>query len=269
MNGNGDGKWLSEEKEVREMATGKDRERKPGEEPAKFDGWANKYDQWFQTPRGALVYTLEKDLILSLARPRKGEKALDVGCGTGNFTLALVEKDLDLYGLDVSEKMLAIAARKIAAAGHKVVFHHGTMERIPLADNYFDLVLCVTALESSREPEQAVAEMCRVTRPGGRMVIAVLNADSPWAVQRRRREKGSIWEDQHFYSPGEFLTLLSRVTGVPAGEIEWNSSVFFGPHPTDAELEQAWELEGEGRERTPEKGALLAARVDKPLVGGR
>jgi ubiquinone/menaquinone biosynthesis C-methylase UbiE len=246
------------------MAAGKDRERKPDKEPAKFDGWANKYDQWFQTPRGALVYALEEDLIFSLARPREGEKALDVGCGTGNFTLALANKGLDLYGIDASEKMLAIAERKLAAAGHKVVLQHGTMEKIPLADDSFDLVLCVSALESSREPERSVAEMWRVTRPGGRMVIAVLNADSPWAGERRRREKGSIWEGQHFYRPKEFLELLSRVTGVPAGEIEWNSSVFIGPHPTDSELEQAWELEREGRERKPGGGAMLVARVDKP-----
>lgn len=251
------------------MAAGKDRERKSDKEPAKFDGWANKYDQWFQTPRGALVYALEEDLIMAMARPRAGEKALDVGCGTGNFTLALAERGLELYGLDASEKMLAVAARKLTAAGHQVVLQHGTMEKIALDDSSFDLVLCVSALEISPQPEQAVAEMWRVTRPGGRLVLAVLNAISPWAEERSQREEGSIWDDQHFYSPEELLELLARVTGVPAGEIEWNSSVFFGPRPTDAELDRAWELEREGREKNPGGGAMLVARVDKPRSRGR
>lgn len=59
--------------------------------PAAFDGLAHRYDAWYATPLGALVDREEKQAVLALAKPRAGERALDVGCGTGIYTVALAD----------------------------------------------------------------------------------------------------------------------------------------------------------------------------------
>jgi ubiquinone/menaquinone biosynthesis C-methylase UbiE len=55
-----------------------------------FDEWPEKYDQWFETPIGTLVKKYENQLLLDLLQPRRGEMILDVGCGTGVFTLNIL-----------------------------------------------------------------------------------------------------------------------------------------------------------------------------------
>ena len=230
---------------------------------AGFDPWATKYDGWFKTPRGATVLALEKDLIMRLAECRPAETALDAGCGTGNFTLELLSQGLAVACLDASAKMLEIAKAKSARAGYRAEFHHGVMESMPFPDGCFDLVLCVSALELSPAPGKALGELWRVVRPGGRLVVAVLNEDSPWAAQRKKREGASVWEGQRFYTANEFVELLHRATDRPREAITWSGSVFFGPRPTEVELDDAWNLERAGRANNPEKAAMLAARVYK------
>ena len=56
-----------------------------------FDRLAHHYDAWYATPLGALVDREEKQAVLALAKPRAGKRALDVGCGTGIYTVALAD----------------------------------------------------------------------------------------------------------------------------------------------------------------------------------
>jgi SAM-dependent methyltransferase len=67
-----------------------------------FDLWPEKYDRWFETPIGALVKKYENELFLNLLQPRPGEGILDVGCGTGIFTLNILAAGSSVTGLDVS-----------------------------------------------------------------------------------------------------------------------------------------------------------------------
>jgi ubiquinone/menaquinone biosynthesis C-methylase UbiE len=69
-----------------------------------FDNIAEHYDKWFETCLGKFVADCEGELILELAGPKSGEKILDVGTGTGFFASEILKYQVDIIGMDVSEK---------------------------------------------------------------------------------------------------------------------------------------------------------------------
>ena len=77
-----------------------------------FDAFAKDYDQWYESKLGRFVDRIEKGMIESLAQPKRGEEALDLGAGTGNYSLWLADQGVHVTGLDPSREMLAIAREK-------------------------------------------------------------------------------------------------------------------------------------------------------------
>src|SRR3989337_3778058 len=114
---------------------------------ALFDRFAPRYDSWYATAFGAKVDGLEKRALFALARPQRGETALDVGCGTGNYTLDLAERGLRCVGVDLSASMLDVACAKCANLSPRPGYVQASATGLPFAEAKFDLVLCVTALE--------------------------------------------------------------------------------------------------------------------------
>jgi ubiquinone/menaquinone biosynthesis C-methylase UbiE len=219
---------------------------------------ASAYDGWFDVPLGRLVDTLEWSLIERLCQPQAGESALDVGTGTGHFALLLARCGLEVTGCDSSPAMLQVARGK--AQGEVLVgslqWQQGQAENLSYADGSFDLVLSVTALEFVQDRRRALDEMWRVTAPGGRMVVAVLNARGPWARFYRQQAQEIPFHYAHHYGPDEFLAALSGY-----GPLRWNSAVFFGPRGPGQHL--AHTLERIGQRLGKRHGALLVGRVDK------
>lgn len=170
-----------------------------------FNGVAGKYDRWFSTPIGRYVDRVEWGLFLEKMKPQAGERALDVGCGTGIYLLRLAAMGLSCTGIDPSGKMLQIAGEKAKRAGLEVELVRGVAESLPFADSSFDLVFSVTAMEFFSDPGRAVGEMIRVTRDGGRVGIGVLNLASPWGFRRKLRDsvRGGLFREAHLYTPGE------------------------------------------------------------------
>ncbi|NUN99959.1 MAG: methyltransferase domain-containing protein [Saprospiraceae bacterium] len=89
---------------------------KQAEAAAAFDRLAVQYDAWYTTPLGAFVNAREQALLFELTKVRPGEQALDVGCGTGNYTLALAQRGIQAMGVDLSPAMLAVAISKAKEA---------------------------------------------------------------------------------------------------------------------------------------------------------
>jgi len=97
------------------------------------------------------------------------ERALDVGCGTGALAYALAPLVGEVVGVDSSEEYLA-AAREDAP--DNCTFVLGDAEALPFPYGDFDLVGCLRVLHHVARPELVVSEIARVTRPGGRLLIA-------------------------------------------------------------------------------------------------
>jgi malonyl-CoA O-methyltransferase len=111
-------------------------------------------------------------LILEHLGDLAGKRVLDVGCGKGRFARILKERqpEAEVWGLDISEEMLRYVPQNIRTRA-------GSMTELPFEDAFFDGVYATESLEHAVEIERAVAEMCRVTAPGGRIAIIDKNAE--------------------------------------------------------------------------------------------
>jgi ubiquinone/menaquinone biosynthesis C-methylase UbiE len=218
-----------------------------------FDEWPEAYDRWFTTPIGSLVRRYETELVLNLLSPKQGEIILDAGCGTGIFTLDILSSGSKVIGLDLSLPMLRRAEKKLKGYPFQIVL--AGMLNLPFPESFFDKVVSVTALEFVEEGKAAVGELFRVTKRGGRIVVATLNSLSPWALRRRveAKERHTLFEKAIFRSPDEL-----RSHAPAAGVVETAIHFQKGDDP-----ERAAEIEKEGKRKRLNTGAFVAVRWEK------
>lgn len=93
--------------------------------------------------------------------------SLDVACGTGDMAIELLKRGCSVTGIDLSEEMLAIARRKTAEAN----FQLANAEALPFDDATFDAVTSAFGIRNFVHLDKGLAEMARVLKSGGRMVI--------------------------------------------------------------------------------------------------
>jgi demethylmenaquinone methyltransferase / 2-methoxy-6-polyprenyl-1,4-benzoquinol methylase len=131
-----------------------------------------------------------KRRLVAMANVKPGTRALDVCCGTGDIALALAAQGAEVTGLDFSEAMLAGARAKVQSIKSKVrppaaggslfmpsfvvrapQFLRGDAQQIPFPDASFDLVTVGYGLRNLASWETGLAEMARVVRPGGKLLV--------------------------------------------------------------------------------------------------
>jgi ubiquinone/menaquinone biosynthesis C-methylase UbiE len=219
-----------------------------------FDTWPEKYDKWFETPIGGTIKEFESRLVMNRLNPAAGERILDAGCGTGIFTADFLDAGAEVVGLELSYPMVARAARKLSSRPFTPVA--GDMTALPFADGCFDKAVSVTAIEFIADAESAVAELFRVTKSGGVVMVATLNSLSPWADRRTEagRKGHDIFKKIYFRSPRE-MAALTKVEG------RWETAIHF--EKTD-DPERAREIEINAQPKRPETGAFLLTSWIKP-----
>ncbi|MCK4613786.1 MAG: class I SAM-dependent methyltransferase [Thermoplasmata archaeon] len=224
-----------------------------------FDDIAPKYDNWYETPIGRLADKVENRIIQGLSKIRPGERVLDVGCGTGLYTIRAAEAGAIVTGIDPSEAMLKRFREKLETlpteTSKRITVMKGNAEAIQLPDGSVDLVLSVTALEFCPDAGKALKEFYRVLRPGGRVIVGVLNSRGWWARYRKRR-KGSIHEKAHYYSREELLSLFSR----QFRDVEVRNCVMVPPKTPAFFIPLFRKLEPTLAKLFPKGGAFLAVR---------
>lgn len=125
--------------------------------------------------------------VLAATFGGRRQRLLDVGAGTGALALLLAALGHDVIGVDLTPAMLSVARRKAAALGLDVTFLEGDAAHMPLADGAVDGVISRHLLWTLPDPNAALREWQRVTRPGG--TVAVMDgwwADSSAGMRLRR-----------------------------------------------------------------------------------
>ena len=117
-----------------------------------------------------------KRRLVALANVKRGERALDICCGTGDIAFAFAAQGAEVVGLDFTEQMLAVAESRRAAINPQSAirnpqFQHGDAMKLPFPDNSFDAVTVGYGLRNLASWETGLSEMVRVAKPGGRVVV--------------------------------------------------------------------------------------------------
>jgi ubiquinone/menaquinone biosynthesis C-methylase UbiE len=103
--------------------------------------------------------------------PVAGRRVLDVGCQWGATSIALAKAGADVCGIDVYEPFVRGAAARAARHGAAAEFRTAAGEALPYPDASFDAVVCVNVIEHVRSHDRTVAELVRVTKPGGHVFL--------------------------------------------------------------------------------------------------
>lgn len=187
---------------------------------------ASGYEAWFSTIRGRYADRLEKKVIADLVKIRPGDKVLDVGCGTGHFSVYFKSMGGEVTGLEPAPEMLAEAKKLYGDRGIK--FMQGNAQALPFADRSFDLVTMITVLELLDDPKKALDEAFRVSK--GKIFLGILNRESIINRQRQKANEG-IWRQVHFYTLPEIKAFLGSEV-----KIKWEGTLHFPMAKTERGL---------------------------------
>jgi len=198
-----------------------------------FDRVAERYDLMNDLMSLGL-HRYWKQFAVSVARPRPGERVLDVATGSGDLAVAFARRvapDGEVWATDVNMKMLQRGRNRLLDAGALSPAVQCDAERLPFPDAYFDCVTVGFGLRNMTHKDRALGEMARVLKPGGRAVV--LEFSKVWAPL-----KGAY----DLYSFKVLPWLGERVAG--AGEPYRYLAESIRMHPDQAALKAMLEASG-------------------------
>lgn len=163
------------------------------------------------------VRHLEIGSAFTRVRIRPGEKVLDLGCGRGYWSGRAARAGAEVVAYDVKRERIDRSALRYP----NVRFVHGSAEETGLEDESFDVILLLSVLEHTADPERVLAEVARVLRPGGRLAFTTDMFDTEGWRPRRERH-AARWDVRRFFGRTEIEELLAR-NGLA---VTWSKALF-------------------------------------------
>lgn len=179
---------------------------------AEFARWSDSYDrcilQW-------LIFGPSHRVLIRRIREVAGDqpaKVLDVGCGTGLFAsrLRAALDHVEVFGVDLVPEMLAQGRPRWRRHRGHVFPIQGDSERLPFGSGTFDIVTCANSFHHYPHQDRAIAEMRRVLRPGGRLMVIDGYRDSLWGWFIFDVCVASVEGDVHHASARRFRELMTQ-----------------------------------------------------------
>jgi SAM-dependent methyltransferase len=159
--------------------------------------WSETYDQPLR------LFPIEEPTMHGLLDPLPASVALDAACGTGRYSAYLAARGHRVIGVDRSPEMLVKARRKLPQSE----FREGDLEALPLKPESVDVAVCALAMVHLPEVGKAVAELARVVRPGGRVIISDVHPFIVllgWQAQFRTAGGGTGFMRLHPHLPSDY-----------------------------------------------------------------
>ena len=152
-----------------------------------FEEEAVEYDEWFESYKW--VYQSEVEAIRRFI-PKTGN-GIEIGVGTGRFAISFGIR----FGIEPAHAMAEIARKR------GIHVFEAKAETLPCKDNFFDFALMVTTLCFLEDPFQALKEIKRILKPTGKIVIGMLDEDSPLGnLYEEKRKKSKFYRGTRFYA---------------------------------------------------------------------
>ena len=144
--------------------------------------------------------------------PLDGRRVLDLGCGAGVFLRMAADRGAAVSGLDASEGLLAEAARRVPEADLRL----GELDRLPFADDAFDVVTAFSSIFFALDPVTALRQAGRVARPGAVVVVQVWGREERCSLLAMKRAAADLREDD-LAGPPVPLAAPGVLEGMAAG----------------------------------------------------
>ena len=164
----------------------------------------------------------------------QGKHVLDVGCGTGAYTLEIAREASSVFGIDITQGFLRAFQSHLTNANH-IRIAQSASEHLPFADNSFDIIICIETLEHVTSERHTLQDMRRVLRDDGVLLLAIPNKRYPFETHGLKYVRHGHWvpfaswlpkrvhdriASARIYSEKDIRRLLCE-TGWAEPRIEW------------------------------------------------
>jgi|GEM_PF-2804103 len=184
---------------------------------------ANQYDAWHWQE---FWRRNEVPLVLRyLERLRGLRTALDIGTGTGLYAGLLASRDVRVVGMDLSEKMLSVARKRLQDGVHLI---QGDAIAVPVARESFDVVIAARVFSHVSDISRALAEAARVLRDGGHFIMTDVDPSHDYRATRIAIGKRVVYIDTYKWTAEQIISFaedvgftLKKMRRLTANNLQW------------------------------------------------
>jgi ubiquinone/menaquinone biosynthesis C-methylase UbiE len=163
------------------------------------------YERWFLTPAGMYTDDKEKELLINTMRFKRGERVLEIGCGTGRNMDYLSDLGLKATGVEPVEELIKKARQKSTINNDQLI--RCAYEKIPVADKSFDNVIFMNSFGFSNDKIAALREAYRVASK--KIAFGFLNKNS-FAKLIKTKERRAVYNDSAPLSGKEIIHIMKE-----------------------------------------------------------